>query len=77
MKEVNHKQLTSNAFANKLLLSNTQFDDWFDTALSTAEPRFKQFLTFLKQEFDDQKLTKKGMIHFLNLYFDHSNSIFK
>lgn len=76
MKTVNQKQLTSNTFENKLLLSNTTFDDWFKEAISSAEPRFKQFLMFLKQEFDDKKLTKKGMIHFLDLYF-RPNSIFK
>ena len=77
MKKVNQKQLTSNTFENKLLLSNTTFGDWFNEAISSAEPHFKQFLVFLKQEFDDKRLTKKGMIHFLNLYFDPTDSTFK
>lgn len=77
MKKVSQKQLTLNTFESKLLLSNTTFDDWFNEAISSAEPRFKQFLTFLKQEFDNQKLTKKGMMHFLDLYFDPTNSTFK
>lgn len=76
MKKVNQKKLTSNTFENKLLLSNTTFDTWFNESMSSAEPRFKRFLAFLKQEFDDKKLTKKGMIHFLDLYF-RPNSIFK
>lgn len=76
MKKMHKTTLTSNAFENKLLLSNITFDTWFNESMSSAEPRLKQFLAFLKQEFDDKKLTKKGMIHFLDLYF-RPNSIFK
>jgi len=77
MKVVNQKQLTLNTFSNALALSNTKFDDWFNAAISSAEPHFNQFLMFLKQEFEDKRLTKNEMIHLLDLYFYQPDSIIR
>lgn len=69
MKEVNHKQLTSNAFVNKLLLLNTQFEDSVDMGKSEFKPRFKKISMFLKQEFDNKRLTKDEIVYLLDNYF--------
>lgn len=69
MKEVNHKQLTSNAFVNKLLVLNTQFEDSVDMGESDFKPRFKKFSMLLKQEFDNQTLTKDELVYLLDNYF--------
>ena len=69
MRNISQKQLTSNEFVNKLLVSNTKFEDSVDMGESDVKPRFKKFSMLLKQEFDNQTLTKDELVYLLDNYF--------
>lgn len=69
MKVITSQQLTSNEFVNKLLLLNTQFNDWVNAGALSGEQHFEQFLTFLKREFDNKRLAKDELIDLLDNYF--------
>lgn len=78
MKVIKSQQLTSNAFVNKLLLLNTQFNDYVNVGELSGETHFTQFLTFLKQEFDNKKLTKDELINLFDNHFhilDHLHDL--
>ena len=69
MKEVNHKQLTSNAFVNKLLLSNTKFNDWVIVDESFPGPYYKRFSTILEQALEENSITKDEIVYLLDNHF--------
>lgn len=69
MKEIHQKQLTSNTFVNKLLLSNTQFNDWVNVSESHEKQYLNQFLTIIAREYDNQRLSKDELVDLLDNYF--------
>lgn len=69
MKEVKHKQLTSNAFVNKLLLSNIKFNDWVYVNESFPGPYYKRFSTIIEQALEENSITKDEIVYLLDNHF--------
>lgn len=69
MKEVIHKQLTSNAFVSKLLLTNAQFNDWVYVNESFPGPYYKRFSTILEQALEEHSITKDEIVYLLDNHF--------
>ena len=69
MKEVNPKQLTSNAFVNKLLLTNAQFNDWIVVDGEFPGPHYERFSTILEQALEENSITKDELVYLLDNHF--------
>lgn len=78
MKQINHKQLTSNEFVNKLLISNPKLDTKFNYLYHTHVVRYiksTKLIDILTTEFLENRLTDEEFDHILFDYFDLPNNL--